>query len=335
MGAAFAKDLPLMADQLALHCDCPDASRFTDFRTEFPKDLPQDAAAAFARYEAVRPRLPQASFPRQSQHAASLSAVAERWDGFILDAYGVLNVGETAIPGAVARMAELRAMGKKLCVLTNGAGAPQAVALAKYHRLGFDFTADEVVSSRDVAVAQLDSIAAGAHWGAITGPLDDFHDMPQKVSDLIRSDVWDQVDGFLFLSATRWTPALRQRLYRAMRDRPRPLVVANPDLVAPNERAFSIEPGFWAHELLDALALPNHWFGKPFTAGLLAAAARTGLDPARLAMVGDTLHTDILGGSAAGMGTVLVAGHGLFAGHDPAPFIARSGIVPDAVVATT
>ena len=32
-----------------------------------------------------------------------------------------------------------------------------------------------------------------------------------------------------------------------------------------------------------------------------------GLPPERLAMVGDTLHTDVLGGRAAGMGAVLVA----------------------------
>ena len=52
-------------------------------------------------------------------------------------------------------------------------------------------------------------------------------------------------------------------------------------------------------------------------------------------LVGDTLHTDVLGGRAAGMGAVLVADHGLFAGRDVRGYIARSGIVPDAVVATT
>ena len=52
-------------------------------------------------------------------------------------------------------------------------------------------------------------------------------------------------------------------------------------------------------------------------------------------MVGDTLHTDILGGRAAGLATVLVAGHGLFRGHDPLPFIERSGIRPDWIVETT
>ncbi|MCZ8171750.1 MAG: hypothetical protein O9272_08425, partial [Brevundimonas sp.] len=40
------------------------------------------------------------------------------------------------------------------------------------------------------------------------------------------------------------------------------------------------------------------------------------------------MHTDVLGGRAAGMGAVLVADHGLFAGRDVRGYIARSGIVP-------
>jgi ribonucleotide monophosphatase NagD (HAD superfamily) len=52
-------------------------------------------------------------------------------------------------------------------------------------------------------------------------------------------------------------------------------------------------------------------------------------------MVGDTLHTDVLGGRTARLGTVLVARHGPFRGLDPAPFISRSGITPDVIAATT
>jgi ribonucleotide monophosphatase NagD (HAD superfamily) len=52
-------------------------------------------------------------------------------------------------------------------------------------------------------------------------------------------------------------------------------------------------------------------------------------------MVGDTLHTDILGGAAAGFKTILVTDYGLFRGHPIAPYIAASKIVPDFIVATT
>ena len=38
-------------------------------------------------------------------------------------------------------------------------------------------------------------------------------------------------------------------------------------------------------------------------------------------MVGDSLHTDILGGAAAGMTTVLITDHGLFRGRMHCPFV--------------
>ena len=56
------------------------------------KMLP-NAEAAFVRYEAIRHRLPKAEFPEQSQWLASLEEVADHVDGFLLDAFGVLNVG--------------------------------------------------------------------------------------------------------------------------------------------------------------------------------------------------------------------------------------------------
>lgn len=297
---------------------------------------PHDAITAFARYEAIRPRLPTATFPATAQHVPSLSQAADRYDGFLLDAFGVLNVGETAIPGAVARMAELRARGKSLTVLTNAASYTRDRLLAKYHRLGFDFTADEVVSSRDTAACRLPSIAPRARWAAISAAGDSFADIPASLIDAIATPAaFDDADAILFLSTTRWTAALQDRLANALSRNPRPVVVANPDLVAPTENGLSQEPGLFGHALRDALALDVHWFGKPFPDAFHDAIARTGHPAHRLAMVGDTLHTDILGGAAAGCGTVLIAGHGLFRGHAVAPFIARSGIIPDVVAETT
>ena len=95
----------------------------------------------------------------------------------------------------------------------------------------------------------------------------------------------------------------------------------------------AIEPAATSGEAEHFVAGPES--GHAGADGFHDACARTGLPPERLAMVGDTLHTDVLGGRAAGMGAVLVADHGLFAGRDVRGYIARSGIVPDAVVATT
>jgi ribonucleotide monophosphatase NagD (HAD superfamily) len=234
-------------------------------------------------------------------------------------------------------MASLRARGKRLAVLTNAASYPRAQLLAKYHRLGFDFAADDVVASRDVTVARLEAIAPGATWAAIAAAGDSLADVPVRLVDAVADPAaLDGADGILFLSAARWTPALQRRLIAALDRRPRPLVVANPDLVAPREGGLSLEPGFFGHDLLDRLPRSAvHWFGKPFPQAFAEGIARTGLPPGRLAMVGDTLHTDVLGGAAAGCRSVLVTDHGLFAGRDTGPFVRASGIVPDFVVATT
>ncbi len=295
-----------------------------------------DADWAFERYEEVRHRLVAASFPTASEQVGDVAAVAERFDAFVLDAFGVLNVGATAVPGAVARIARLREAGKRLIVLTNGATRARAAASAKYHRLGFDFAPREVVASRDLAAAALRE-RAGLLWAAACGPAPDFGDLGVPVRDLLAdASLFARADGFVLLSSAGWTRDHQARLADALARRPRPLVVANPDIVAPREDGFSLEPGHYAHLLADALGLVPDFYGKPYANAFAAARARLGLDlaPTRIAMVGDTLHTDVLGARAAGLATILVTDHGLFRDRDVRPYVARCGIVPDIVAAT-
>ena len=290
---------------------------------------------AFQRYEDVRHRLPRAVFPARAELFETLADIADRFDAFVLDAFGVLNVGTTPIDGAIARMAQFRSAGKKLIVLTNAASDTRAAALQKYQRLGFDFTAPEVVSSRDVAASRLKAHGPDLHWGAICTAEDSFDDLPARVTRLTLDTV-SQVDGILYLSSANWAADLQQALNQALKTRRLPVVVANPDLVAPREIGLSQEPGLFAHDLADSTGLDPAFFGKPFGDAYDDVKARLGpMDWSRVAMVGDTLHTDVLGGAAAGLKTILVARHGLFAGCDVHSYIARSGIVPDYVVETT
>ncbi|MEO0379020.1 MAG: HAD family hydrolase [Pseudomonadota bacterium] len=289
-------------------------------------DITWGTQAAFDRYEAIRHRMPDAVFPSHTQNCSGLLEIADQFDAFVLDSFGVLNVGETAIPGAVACLHTLRAMGKQLIVLTNAASYTRAVAVARYRSLGFDFAAHEVVSSRDVAVARLDEVLPSGHWGAIAAPDDRFEDIPAQVAHWTGQDV----DGFLLLSSAALDEAKMDVLTDSLADHIRPVVVANPDLVAPRESGLSKEPGFYAHQLADALTLEPIFFGKPFSNAFEDAKSRLGgTAPQRIAMVGDTLHTDILGGASAGFRTVLVRDNGLFAGHSTETFIRASGIRPD------
>ena len=70
-----------------------------------------DAAWAFRRYQEIRARLPKAAFPACSEACVDLGEISDRFDVFIFDSFGVLNVGDTAIAGAGERIAVLRDAG--------------------------------------------------------------------------------------------------------------------------------------------------------------------------------------------------------------------------------
>ena len=289
-------------------------------------------AEAWARYESIRSRLPAARLGGISRHMRGLLDVSSEFDGFLFDSFGVLNVGETAISGASACLDALRAMGKQIRVLTNAASYTGDAALQKYRRMGLDVRREEIVSSRDVTFAHLASVAPGLTWGAIATAEDDFSDAGdlRMFDALAPGRSWNDAQGVLFLSSARWTAALQDQLVAALLRNPRPMVIGNPDLVAPREGGLSVEPGYWAHDLHDRTGIAPRLFGKPYPEAFHIALA--GMGPGRYAMIGDTLHTDILGGQAAGLATILVTDHGLFAGQNTSPFITQSGIVPDIVL---
>ena len=294
-----------------------------------------DSRLAFARYRAVDHRLPRPArgYPPVSQRLDDLRPLIERFDGFILDAFGVLNVGDRVIPAAPARVAQIRAAGKRVAVLTNGASQPGAQALEKYRGWGFDFDPSEVIASRALAARAMAAhpvTAAGGTWAAIAPPGAGLDDLPGRVRAL-DAGLLNDADGFVFLGAEGWTPERQAALAGALRTRPRPVLCANPDIVAPREAGFTWEPGHFAC----ALPGPVDFHGKPFGGAFRAALASLDLPAERVVMVGDSLHTDVLGGRAAGCATALVAAHGFFAGLDPAPFIAASGIVPDFIARAT
>jgi len=283
----------------------------------------QDAKAAFDSYEAIRAVLPPMPAPGAGRPIASLLDMADAVDAFVFDAFGVLNIGATPIPGAADRVATLRAMGKAVRVLSNAASHDKPTALEKFRRLGIDLTAEELITSRDATLAAMDARV----WGVIAAPNDPLADLPGEWVRLEGDNATpDRAGGIVFLSATGWSDARQRRLAESLAARPRPVLIGNADLVAPRETGLTLEPGHVGH------LLPGkpRFFGKPFAeVYALVRATLPGLAPGRIAMCGDTLHTDILGAAAQGWQTVLVTGDGLYAGHETEAFERRSGIVPD------
>ena len=158
----------------------------------------------------------------------------------------------------------------------------------------------------------------------------------------------------MFLGALDWQEADQAAFEVAMITYPRRLHIANPDVTAPqSDGRFSTEPGYWTARMMQVAAnqgveVDVRWYGKPYGPAFDLALARMQIrlgnlssrsldhpfDPGRIAMVGDSLHTDILGGAAAGMTTVLITDHGLFRGQDALPFCISCGLLPDWIVGT-
>lgn len=284
---------------------------------------------AFDLYETWRHRLPPASFPSTSCHVRDLSEIAEVVDAFVLDAFGVLNVGRRPVPGALSRVQEFRRAGKKVVLLTNSASNASGAVLRKYRKLGFNFSATEVVTSRATCAIRLSNHGLGGVWSVIGTETDNHSDLPMPTVRWTAAGQRD-FDGFLLLSAASLDPQTYATLRDTLVERPRPLLVANPDVVSPGENGLSREPGYFAHRLADEIGVEPAFFGKPFQDAFDDVKTRLGdISPDKVAMVGDTLHTDILGGAAAGFRTVLISDFGLFAGEDIELYVGRSGIVPN------
>lgn len=293
------------------------------------------ADEAFAAYEAVRHRLPKAVSPHSPpRHVATLAEIADGFDVFLLDAFGVLNIGETAIPGTAQRIADLRAAGKSVSVVSNAASLPAPELLKKYRRLGFQFDLADIVTSR-MALAVGMAEHRDRRWGVMAPDGSVFDDLGAVDLVLLGDDprAFDEVDGFVLMGSGAWTLHRQSLLEDALRTRPRTVLVANPDIVAPREGGFSKEPGFYAHQLADRVGVAPAFFGKPFPSVFDLALSRLGpVDKSRVLMVGDSLHTDILGAQNSGLRSALISDYGFFAGLEVASAMQQAEIYPDFVV---
>lgn len=298
-------------------------------------DSSGDAEWGFSAYEAVRHRLPDVEFSGTSQHVKNLGGLVDTVDVFLLDAFGILNVGEEAIPGAPERVRELQAAGKTVMVVSNAAGYPKSLMMEKYGRLGFDFAPEDVLTSREVLLATVSS-RPSVKYGLVASKSFGMDELEQLDCEFLEDspDTYDQAEAFLMLGCVGWTDQRQNLLEISLRANPRPVLVGNPDIVAPRKDGLSRQLGYFAHQLADATGISPEFFGKPYGNVFEAALSRlpAGTDPARVVMVGDTLHTDILGGRNAGVKTALVTDFGSLSGMDVGGAIRRSGIVPDYIM---
>lgn len=292
-----------------------------------------DAEWVFRRYQEIRHRLPVATFPPSPVSVSGGQALSGDFDVFIFDSFGVLNIGERPVAGAGVAIDALRRAGKQVRVLTNAASLPRSENTKRFANMGYDFADTEIVTSRMVLSEALSEYDPGMLWAVVAPEASLIDELPCRVMPLAGTAL-DQADGFIMLSSHGWTQRCQDELAAALRSRPRPLLIGNADIAAPREDGFSLQTGAWAHDLADTLGIAPRFFGKPYADIFKAVLSLlpAGITPDRILMLGDTLHTDILGAAAMCMKTALVTDHGVLGGMDINVCIAESGICPDYIL---
>ena len=307
-------------------------------------------------YQALRPLMP-AGRMGVARPASRLIDLLDEFDGLVLDGYGVINVGDGQIDGIGTLLDAAASRDKPVLVLTNGGSFSAEKTWKKYQNWQLPIERDDVISSRDAFIfdvrkrqTKLRAVHRLGCFGRNIEALTGDHILAYGRDD----NFWQQADEFVFLGALDWHEDDQADFELAMMTHPRRLHIANPDVTAPQaDGGFSTEPGYWTARMMQAAAnqgveLDIRWYGKPYSPAFNLALARMQIklgnlsnrpldqpfDASRIAMVGDSLHTDILGGAAVGMTTVLITDHGLFKGQDALPLCVSYGLLPDWIVKT-
>ncbi|MEQ8965435.1 MAG: TIGR01459 family HAD-type hydrolase [Azospirillaceae bacterium] len=278
-----------------------------------------------------------------------LSALAEPYDAFILDLWGVVHDGVRPFPGVNACLAELRARGRTVLLLSNAPRRTGAIA-GKLGAMGVDpagwtwlMSSGEATHEalRDRDAAPFDRLGRRLYHLGPERDVDVYADLPGYTvvhrlaeADFVLNTGPDSYDE----TVDDHRPVLSEAAERGL-----PMICANPDLVVMVGEIRAICAGTLALEY-EAMGGAVAWIGKPYPAVYRRCLGLMG-DPApdRVLAVGDSLRTDVAGAQAMGFDSLFVAGgiHGedlagpggaLDAGR-LADLVADRGIAPNAAIA--
>jgi HAD superfamily hydrolase (TIGR01459 family) len=286
--------------------------------------------------------------PRPIPFYPGVAALAARYDGFILDLWGVIHDGITAYPGVTDTLRHLKDHGKHVLLLSN---APRRVSeiVAAMEKMGIPRELyDDFISSGEAAYAAMKSrsdpwFQALGQACYLMGPVRD-HGMLGGL-DIRRVERMEAAD-FILATGVDWDddgidvylPALAVGAERHL-----PMICANPDLEVIRGGRRILCAGTLATRY-EALGGEVRYFGKPHAEiyGLCFERLK-GIERRRIVAIGDSLRTDIAGAIAAGIDSVLVTGGihaeelGIGHGDHPDPqalaeACARGGHIPTAAI---
>ena len=184
---------------------------------------------AFLEYESVRHRLPAVSEIGQCLHLSNLEDLIDEIDVFLLDAFGVLNIGNTAIEGVPERVSKLQSIGKRVIVVSNAGGFPHALLMKKYADLGYNFDTEDVITSRKALLRGLSELPTQKYGLMATKSLGRADLENINVTYLSENIIdYDNSDAFPLLGSAVWTEDRQEMLLDSLKRNSRPVYVGLP-----------------------------------------------------------------------------------------------------------
>ncbi|NOG71342.1 TIGR01459 family HAD-type hydrolase [Roseicella sp. DB1501] len=237
-----------------------------------------------------------------------IASLADRYDGYVLDLWGVVHDGKRPYPGVPEALGELKRAGKRIVFLTNAPRRSWFIA-GMLDRMGLDRALyDGIISSGEIAWRMLKR--RDHPWFARLGPRA-VHIGPERdlsvVEDGVAELVADPASADFLLNtgpdpergsqdASAYLPALEAAARHRL-----PMLCVNPDrhVMVGTERL--ICAGALA-DLYKPICGDIFEVGKPDPAVYDPVLERLGIaDRRRVVAIGDTPHTDLAGAQAAGL----------------------------------
>ena len=240
----------------------------------------------------------------------------------LCDIWGVVHNGVELYAGAAERLAQWRAQGRCVVLLTNAPRTAEAVE-QQLARLGLPRDAfDFVATSGEAGIEALNRVDAPVGFIGTAGDRAVLQGRGVRIAD------GDQFSELACTGIREGEPD--PQAYRAeleqLADRDVHMHCLNPDRLVIRGGVPEACAGALA-DIYQMLGGRVTWYGKPFPAIYAHALHRAG-DPPKdeVLAVGDGLQTDILGAARMGFDTVFVSG-GISAGEPfPEDFSARNGL---------
>ncbi len=247
------------------------------------------------------------------RHIGGLRDVAQDYDGFIVDLWGVVHNGVAPYPAALDCLQQLQ--GRRVLLLSN---APRRAASARrmLQRMGVsDSLYTDILTSGEAVWLSLRDrtdpwFARLGHRVYHLGPerdrsvLDglDLHrvDAPDGAEFVLNTGPDDDVADASTLDV--FAPELQACLRAGL-----PMVCANPDLVVMRDGVRLLCAGSLAAYYREAGGDVAS-LGKPHPPIYAMALHRLDVPAKRVLAIGDSLHTDIAGAASAGLASAWVLG---------------------------